>query len=52
MWLIRGWKLDEIEDKSSSIEKLNSYKTPKIGSVNTQKIFPDYGKALTAHSLG
>jgi len=26
MWLLRGWKLDEIEDKSSSTEKLNSYK--------------------------
>jgi len=23
--LLRGWKLDEIEDKSSSTEKLNSY---------------------------
>jgi len=26
MLLLRGWKLDEIEDKSSSIEKRNSYR--------------------------
>ena len=32
MLLLRGWKLDEIEDKSSSTEKPNSYsEQAKVG---------------------
>jgi len=31
MQQLRGWKLDEIEDKSSSTEKLNSYGKSYLG---------------------
>ena len=33
MWLLRGWKFDEIEDKLLSTEKRNSYNPTMEGVI-------------------